>query len=250
VDAGTTNENDKANGPASDALRGGVKGDDLYLRRLQLGLMQNYVYLVGSRAKRECLVVDPAWNVGAALSAAEHDDMKVVGALATHWHPDHVGGDLFGHTIEGLPELLARQDVPVHVQRAEAAGIAKVTGIAPRHLVVHDGGDEIAIGDVKVKLLHTPGHTPGSQCFLCRGHLISGDTLFIRGCGRVDLPGGDSETMWRTLTGVLAKLPADTVLHPGHQYGPIDHSTIGDELRENPCLNVPRLEDWFGMMGR
>ena len=222
----------------------------LYLKPMLLGVMQNYVYLVGSRATRECLVVDPAWNVDAALKAAAADGMKVVGALATHWHPDHVGGDLFGHTIEGLPELLAKIDVPIHVQRAEAQGIAKQTGLSTKQLVAHDGGDVIEVGDVKIKLLHTPGHTPGSQCFLCEGHLISGDTLFIRGCGRVDLPGGDSEQMWKTLTRVLAKLPPETVLHPGHQYGPIEKSTIGDELRENAYLRAPSLDDWFGMMGR
>ncbi len=224
----------------TDAADDLAKDGDLYLRRLQLGVMQNYVYLLGSRAKRECLVVDPAWNVASALAAAEADGMKVVGALATHWHPDHVGGDLFGHTIEGLPELLAKRDVPIHVQRAEADGIAKVTGVPLTQLVVHDGGDEIAVGDVKVKLLHTPGHTPGSQCFLCRGHLISGDTLFIRGCGRVDLPGGDSATMWKTLTGVLAKLPASTVLHPGHQYGPIDRRPSATNCARPPTCRRPR----------
>jgi hydroxyacylglutathione hydrolase len=222
----------------------------LYLRPLLLGTMENWVHLVGSRAKRECVVVDPAWNVAAALDAAEADGMKVVGALATHWHPDHVGGDLFGHTIEGLAELLAKVDVPIHVQRAEAAGIAEVTGLSAKQLVAHDGGDEITVGDVRIKLLHTPGHTPGSQCFLCHGHLISGDTLFIRGCGRTDLPGGDPEQMWKTLHGVLRKLPPDTVLHPGHRYGPIDRSTIGEEARENPYLNVPSLDDWLRMMGR
>jgi hydroxyacylglutathione hydrolase len=222
----------------------------LYLKPLLLGTMENWVYLVGSRAKRECVVVDPAWNVAAALDAAAADGMRVVGALATHWHPDHVGGDLFGHTIEGLAELLAKVDVPIHVQRAEAAGIAEVTGLSPKQLVTHDGGDEIEVGDVRIKLLHTPGHTPGSQCFLCHGHLISGDTLFIRGCGRTDLPGGDPEQMWKTLHGVLRKLPPDTVLHPGHRYGPIERSTIGEEARENPYLNVPSLDDWLRMMGR
>lgn len=222
----------------------------LYLKPLLLGSMENWVYLVGSRATRECVVVDPAWDVAAALDAAAADDMKVIGALATHWHPDHVGGDLYGHTIEGLPDLLAKVDVPIHVQRAEAAGIAEVTGLSRKQLVAHAGGDEIAVGDVRIKLLHTPGHTPGSQCFLCHGHLISGDTLFIRGCGRTDLPGGDPEQMWKTLHGVLRKLPAETVLHPGHRYGPIERSTIGEEARENPYLNVPSLADWLRMMGR
>jgi glyoxylase-like metal-dependent hydrolase (beta-lactamase superfamily II) len=222
----------------------------LYLRRLLVGVMQNYVYLVGSRATRECVVVDPAWNVDAILEEAEKDGMKVVGALATHYHPDHVGGDLFGHSIEGLARLLERNSVPIHVNEHERAGVAQVTGVPEKEIVAHAAGDELAVGDVRIKLLHTPGHTPGSQCFLAHGHLLSGDTLFFRGCGRVDLPGGDPEQMWKSLNQVLKRLPAETVLHPGHQYGPVDASTIGEEARENPYLDVPKLEDWLGMMGR
>jgi glyoxylase-like metal-dependent hydrolase (beta-lactamase superfamily II) len=227
--------------------------EPLYLRRLLVGVMQNYVYLVGSRAKRECLVVDPAWkawNVDAILREAEKDGMKVVGALATHYHPDHVGGDLFGHSIEGVARLLERLDVPVHVNEHERSGVAQITGVPEGQLIAHSAGDEVAVGDVKLKLLHTPGHTPGSQCFLAHGHLISGDTLFFRGCGRTDLPGGDPEQMWRSFENVLKRLPDGTQLHPGHQYGPVDASTLGEERRENPYLNVPRLEEWLEMMGR
>ncbi len=236
--------NDRQRDRASSAESG------LYLKPLLLGVMQNYVYLVGSRATRECVVVDAAWNIDAIVRAAEADGMRIVGALATHYHQDHVGGDLFGHTIEGLAALLERVAVPIHVQRHEADGIAKVTGVSRKELVLHDGGDDVEVGDVKVKLLHTPGHTPGSQCFLCHGHLLSGDTLFFRGCGRVDLPGGDPEQMWKSLNGVLRKLPPETILHPGHQYGPITAATLADEFRENPYMNVPQLEDWLGMMGR
>jgi hydroxyacylglutathione hydrolase len=225
-------------------------GDPLYLERRRVGSMQNWSYLVGSRAARKCLVVDPAWEVDAILGQAQRDGMEVVGALVTHWHPDHVGGDLFGHDIEGLRALLERKSVPIHVQRAELEGVAQVTGVSRKDLVGHDAGDVVEVGDVPIRLLHTPGHTPGSQCFLCHGHLISGDTLFIRGCGRVDLPGGDPEQMWKSLNQVLRRLPPETKLHPGHHYGPIDDSTIGEEIRENPYLKVPRLEDWLGMMGR
>ena len=223
--------------------------DPLYLKKLSLGVMQNCVYLVGSKKTRECLVVDPAWNIDAIVREVEADGMKLVGALATHYHPDHVGGDLFGHSIEGLAQLLGRVNVPIHVQQAELDGIAQVTGVSKKDLVAHRGGDVVEVGDVKIELLHTPGHTPGSQCFRCHGHLLSGDTLFFRGCGRVDLPGGDPEVMWRSLTQILAKLPKETQLHPGHDYGPIEESTIGDEIRENPYLRVPKLEDWLGMMG-
>jgi glyoxylase-like metal-dependent hydrolase (beta-lactamase superfamily II) len=136
------------------------------------------------------------------------------------------------------------------VNEKERRGIAQVTGVPEKQLVAHAGGDEIEVGDVKVKLLHTPGHTPGSQCFLCHGNLISGDTLFFRGCGRVDLPGGDPAQMWKSLNLVLKRLPPETVLHPGHQYGPVDRSTIGEEAEENPYLKVPTLDDWLGQMGR
>jgi len=226
------------------------RGSPLYLERMLVGAMQNWTYLVGSRARRQCLVVDPAWDVDAILRRAQADGMEVVGALATHWHPDHVGGDLFGHDIEGLRKLLERKSVPIHVNRHELEGVAQVAGVTKKDLVGHDGGDVLLVGDVSIKLLHTPGHTPGSQCFLSHGHLISGDTLFIRGCGRVDLPGGDAEQMWKSLNLVLKKLPPETKLHPGHQYGPIDDSTIADEARENPSMNAPRMEDWLGMMRR
>jgi len=222
----------------------------LYLRRIPIGAMQNNAFLIGSRSQRQCLAVDPAWDVDAILRAAEEDGMEVVGALATHWHPDHVGGDLFGHDIEGLATLLERKSVPIHVNRHEADEVARVTGVSKKDLVAHDGGDRIEVGDVAIQLLHTPGHTPGSQCFLCHGHLLSGDTLFIRGCGRVDLPGGDAEQMWKSLNLVLKRLPPETVLHPGHHYGPLDESTIGEEARENPSMNAPRMEDWLGRMSR
>ena len=100
-----------------------------------------------------------------------------------------------------------------------------------------------------VTFLHTPGHTPGSQCFLVGDRLVAGDTLFVQGCGRVDLPGGDPEQMYYTLTQRLAKLPASTVLYPGHNYGPSETSTIGDELELNPYMRIRSIEDWRRLMG-
>ncbi|MFO0984419.1 MAG: MBL fold metallo-hydrolase [Planctomycetota bacterium] len=211
----------------------------LYLQQLLLGPMQNFVYLIGSHTTREALVVDPAWDLDAIVNQADADDMKLIGALVTHYHPDHVGGDLFGHSIAGLRELLERRAVPIHVHRVEADGVRQVTGVGAHDLVLHDGGDHIAIGDLDLTLLHTPGHTPGSQCFLVNGNLVSGDTLFIRGCGRVDLPGSDPEQMYHSLTSVLNKLPDDTVLYPGHDYADKPTSTLGAEKRENPTCACP-----------
>ena len=114
----------------------------------------------------------------------------------------------------------------------------------------HAGGDTLEVGDVEIRFVHTPGHTPGSQCFLVDGRLVSGDTLFVQGCGRVDLPGGDAEQLYESLTQKLAKLPDDTVLYPGHDYGHAPSAPLGDVRRDNPYLAIPTLERWMAVMGR
>ena len=227
---------------------------DLYFAQVPVGEMANFAYLVGSREARECLLVDPAWSVDALLDQAEADGMRVAGALVTHYHQDHVGGSIFGMEIEGLARLMARAPVPVHVNAHEAEGVRKVTGLSASDLVPHAGGDVLALGAVRVRLLHTPGHTPGSQCFLVEeagapGRLVSGDTLFLGSCGRVDLPGGDPEAMFDSLTNQLARLPDDTLLYPGHLYSADPSSTLGEQKRHNPYLRVARLEDFLGFMG-
>jgi glyoxylase-like metal-dependent hydrolase (beta-lactamase superfamily II) len=175
--------------------------------------------------------------------------MQLIGALVTHYHPDHIGGNIFGHDIAGLPDLIALHPVKIHVNAAEGAGVRQVTGLSESDLERHQGGDEVMIGDVKVMMVHTPGHTPGSQCFLAENSLVSGDTLFIGGCGRVDLPGGDPEAMYYSLTQVLSRLPEDTMLFPGHNYAAKPTSTIGDEKKTNHYLRIKSLEDWRSVMG-
>lgn len=227
---------------------------DLYFRQIAVGQMANFAYLVGSRSAREALLVDPAWSVDALLDAAEADGMRVAGALVTHYHQDHIGGSLFGHEIEGLARLLERSPVPIHVNEHEAEGVRRVTGVSPSDLVRHAGGDVVTCGGVRVRLLHTPGHTPGSQCFLVEeaggpGHLVSGDTLFLGSCGRVDLPGSDPAAMYRSLTGTLKQLPDETLLFPGHLYAADPSSTMGEQKRRNPFLRVTTLEQFLGFVG-
>jgi len=211
--------------------------------------MRNFMYLIGDPRKREALIVDPAWDVASLLDLAAADDYRVTGALVTHYHPDHIGGDLFGMQVQGLAKLLEREAVPIYVNKHEADGVKIVSGVSESDLRRVDDGDTLALGDQEIRFLHTPGHTPGSQCFLIGERLVAGDTLFVQGCGRVDLPGGDSDTMYRTLTTKLAKLPRETVLYPGHDYGPSPTSTIGDELDSNFYLRVQSLEDWRRLMG-
>ena len=226
-----------------------LAGRQVALTHPAAGQMANFMYLIGDRSTREALVVDPAWDVEGLLEIAVGDGYKIVGALVTHYHPDHVGGDLFGLQVEGLSRLMERNPVPVYTNREEADGVRIVTGVSESDLRKTDGGDEIQLGEVKISFLHTPGHTPGSQCFLVGNRLVAGDTLFVRGCGRVDLPGGDPQAMYETLTQKLAKLPKDTVLYPGHHYGPTETSTIGEELEQNVYMQVPSLDAWRRLMG-
>ena len=212
--------------------------------------MANFVYLIGDDEKRECVVVDPAWDTQGILDYIDKDGMKLVGALVTHYHPDHIGGEIWGHNIEGIAELMKLRPVPIHVNVHESQGVKAMTGVSDSDLQKHEGGDEIQVGNVAFKLLHTPGHTPGSQCFLVADRVVSGDTLFIGGCGRVDLPGGNAEQLYNSLTQVLGKLPDETVLLPGHNYAAQRESTIGDEKRTNYYMKMKSLNDWLGLMGR
>jgi glyoxylase-like metal-dependent hydrolase (beta-lactamase superfamily II) len=229
--------------------------DRLWFRQLSAGrdfaerdpvarAMGNYVYLLGDRERRECLVVDPAWDIPGLLRVVDAEGFRLVGALITHWHPDHVGGPMMGHDVQGLASLLTHRPVPIHVHQEDLELVCAMTGLSRSDLSPVTSGQKVLAGDVEVECLHTPGHTRGSQCFRCGKALVSGDTLFLQGCGRTDLPGGDPEEMWRTLRERLLTLPRDLVLWPGHNYGVPDGaepSTLEEVARVNPVLRVP---DW------
>ena len=208
--------------------------------------MVNFTYLIGDRAAGECLVVDPAYAVHDLVEIADADGMTITGALATHYHPDHVGGDLMGWSLEGICDLLAL-DGParrVHCHKDEAHGIMRVTGVSKSDLVLHDGGDVVRVGDVEISLVHTPGHTPGSMCFLVDGSLVAGDTLFLDGCGRTDLPGGDADAMYESLTQVIAKLPNGTEVFPGHMYSNAPHASLESVKAHNYVFRPQSLDEW------
>jgi glyoxylase-like metal-dependent hydrolase (beta-lactamase superfamily II) len=226
----------------------GVSDDAIYLKQLELGPMQNFVYLVGDAAARECVVVDPAWEIDTFVDTARADDMRLVGALVTHTHQDHVGGSLeswgMPGRIPGVEELLGRVALKVYVHKAEREFLKGFGS----DLVKVDNHDTLQVGRLTLTFMHTPGHTPGSQCFLVDGRLVSGDTLFIGSCGRTDLPGSDPAEMYYSLTQRLAALPDDTVLLPGHNYGGAA-STLGEEKRQNPFMRFPSLGDFLQVMG-
>jgi glyoxylase-like metal-dependent hydrolase (beta-lactamase superfamily II) len=211
--------------------------------------MVNFSYLIGDRHSGEALVVDPAYGVKDLVSAAARDGMRITGVLATHHHPDHVGGSMMGFSIEGLAQLMEEVQVPVHANREEAALICRVTGLSTGDVIAHQSGDRVTVGDVEVELLHTPGHTPGSQCFLVEGMLVAGDTLFLEGCGRTDLPGSDPEAMYESLQH-LASLPGRTVVYPGHRYSLPSTATLEAVKEINMVFKPASREAWLAVFGR
>jgi glyoxylase-like metal-dependent hydrolase (beta-lactamase superfamily II) len=218
----------------------------LYFKQIAIGPMQNYVYLIGSNETRKAAVVDAAWEIDTILKIAAQDDMELTHALVTHTHPDHVGGGFAGMAIEGAVEMLEKCKAKIVVHKSEAEFIK---GVSPSDLIKSDHGDKINVGGVEIELMHTPGHTPGSQCFLVDGRVVSGDTMFIDACGRVDFPGGNPEQMYYSLTQKLATLPDETILFPGHNYAQKPHATIGEQKKTNPYLRFTSLKQFLAAMG-
>ena len=211
--------------------------------------MINFVYFIGDRETGEAVIVDPAYDIQGLLKILESDGMKCTGVLATHYHPDHVGGSMMGYNIDGVKELLENTSVPIHAQQNEAQFIQKVTGIGQNEIIAHEGSETISVGKIDIELIHTPGHTPGSQCFLVDNCLVAGDTLFLEGCGRTDLPGGDPAALYESLTHRLGRVPDDAILFPGHQYSHAPSASMGETRRENYVFMPKSEEQWLAMFG-
>jgi len=238
-----------------------MSDDRLYFRQLLAGRdfatgdrvarqMVNFVYLIGDRETGEAVVVDPAYDIPGLLEILDADGMRLTGALATHYHPDHVGGSMMGIEIAGIRDLLAHSPVPIHVNEHEARWVQRATDVSEGDLVTHVSGDVVQVGEIPIELIHTPGHTPGSQCFYVADRLVSGDTLFLEGCGRTDLPGGDPAALYHSLHTKLAKVPDHALLFPGHFYSAEPSATMEETRRWNFVL-APRTErEWLAMFGR
>lgn len=199
---------------------------------LELGPMENFVYLLHDHATNQAAIVDPAWDVDEVIQLAREKDIQITDILLTHSHHDHVNG---------VEHILNHYDAQIHLLKDEA----KFWGAALEKPNLHHGGDIIKVGKSEIKVLHTPGHTPGSACYHIGDDLIAGDTLFVFGCGRCDLVGGNPEQMFTTLKHMRSHLPENTLLHPGHNYAPTQPtSTIRSQIEGNPFLHFDRQEDF------
>ncbi|HEY8924545.1 MAG TPA: MBL fold metallo-hydrolase [Polyangia bacterium] len=207
--------------------------------QIEVGLLQNFCELVFCPETHEAAVVDPAWEVDRVLEQARRLGLRITKALITHGHNDHV---------EGLAALLAHTDATIVVDEREAVHVRAALGGARATLEYCADRQDIAIGRRGVRALSTPGHTVGGTCFLADGFVITGDVLFVGGCGRTDFPGGDTASLWRSLQR-LAALPEETRVYPGHDYGSTATTSIGRELLENRYLRCATLEEFRALRG-
>lgn len=208
---------------------------NLLIKQMEVGPMENFIYFIGDRNKKEVVVIDPAWDVSSLISQAKEDELKIKGILVTHGHFDHTNG---------VEELLKTYDIPVFINSQEADFFKFKWG--SENVKKVSSGDKVNVGDLEIELIHTPGHTPGSQCFLINNNLIAGDTLFINGCGRCDLPGGNVEQMFDTIYNKLMKMDKNTIIFPGHNYAQKSSDSLENQLKTNPYMQYENLVSFVG----
>lgn len=197
----------------------------MLLQQFNVGPYQNFTYLVAERAGGEGVVIDPSFGIDPVLAAIDAQSVKVRFVLNTHSHKDHVAGNA---------DVRARTGAKVVAHRS--APLAQDVDVID--------GSKVESGRLRFEVVHTPGHTPDSVCYVFEGHVATGDTLFVGECGRTDLPGGDPGTLYDSLFGRVVKLEDALVVLPGHDYGSTPTSTIGREKAENYVLK-PRTKDAF-----
>ena len=200
------------------------------IEALELGPMENFVYLIQDENSGRAAVVDPAWEVEKIIQLAKKRNVNITDVLLTHSHFDH---------INGVDDILKHTDAQIHLLKQEA----QFWGEYESSPTAHHGGDIIQLGDTEITILHTPGHTPGSACYHINNDLITGDTMFVFGCGRCDLAGGDPNQMYDTLRD-LAKLPDATIIHPGHNYAEKTTCSMHEQVEGNPFMHFDQARDF------
>jgi len=205
-----------------------------WVKTLAVGPMKNFAYLVGAPGSDTCAVIDAAWEPDTILRAAGDAGRRITHLLATHRHHDHVNA---------LPDLLQATDARVYAHRDDAPHLA--VDVPRSSLVSFTAGEQLELGSLTLVAVHTPGHTPGSTCWLHDGNdgaaLFTGDTLFVNACGRCDFEHSDVRAMHDSLFRVLGALPGHTTMFPGHDYGDVPVSTLDRERQNNPYLQLPDL---------
>jgi len=208
----------------------------MIVRQYEVGSFEIFCYLVGDEKLGEGLFIDPADEAELLLSEAASYGIKIKYIVNTHSHVDHVMGNA---------EMVQRTHAQIMIHEEDAPNLAqkpsyllemfRATPSPPADLLLRDG-DLIRVGQVELRVLHTPGHSPGGICLAMEGMIFTGDTLFVGAVGRTDLPGSSWEDLERSVREKIYALPGETVVYPGHNYGSTPTSTIRHERLTNPFV--------------
>jgi hydroxyacylglutathione hydrolase len=211
----------------------------MIVKQLEVGTLAVFCYIIGCEQTKHAALVDPAADADRILALAKSEGLDVRYIINTHAHPDHISGNA---------DIVERTGAKIIIHEAESAWLTHLANKAflkmiggrpsPKADTVVVDGDTIEVGSIKLSVIHTPGHSPGSICLYDgQEYLVTGDTLFAGGVGRTDLPGGSMKTMMASIKNRIMTLPDDTIILPGHNYGPVTTSTIKNEREYNPFLN-------------
>ena len=199
------------------------------IKTFDIGPMQNLIYVITDNDTKESAIVDPAWDMTEIYEYLNNNNLVLKKILLTHSHNDHVNA---------VDEVLAKFDTQIHINKKEKVFWAKDYD----NFSINYGGDIIYLGGTQIKSLHTPGHTPGSTCYYIGNNLIAGDTLFVFGCGRCDLHGGNPEEMYHTLKDIKNNLDSETIILPGHNYSIKKQSSLKEEINGNPFMHFNNID--------
>jgi glyoxylase-like metal-dependent hydrolase (beta-lactamase superfamily II) len=199
--------------------------------QIPVGQMANFTYIIADEESGDAAIIDPSWDLDEVFRALKKNGWRAKYVINTHTHFDHVLGN---DQVAGVTGAKIVQHKSSQLEK---------------HVAVSDG-DVIEIGSVRLRVLHTSGHSKDSMCLVLDGQLIfTGDTLFVGNCGRVDLPGSDPAEMYHSLFDRLSKLDENLVVYPGHNYGSAPTSTIGREKKTNYVLQPRSKQEFLELMG-
>ena len=202
------------------------------IKTFDIGPMQNLIYVITDNDTKESAIVDPAWDMTEIYEYLKNNNLVLKKILLTHSHNDHVNA---------VDEVLDKFDTQIHINKKEKVFWAKDYD----NFSINYGGDIIYLGKTQIKSLHTPGHTPGSTCYHIGSNLIAGDTLFVFGCGRCDLHGGNPEEMYHTLKDIKNNLDSETIILPGHNYSIKKQSSLKEEINGNPFMHFNKVDKFI-----